>query len=370
MAQGFGTSRFGKNTGYENYKLKEGSNIFRILPAMKSGADKGIWTRYLSTHYGYKGVDQRDPTKTRAKPFACLEEKNTKTKMIVVECPECTNRANKKATLENLEAQVQTGALKPEEVAAQLAPLKEWLQEHNCDRKWTMNVKSPDGKFGILRIPHRAKLVLDTAILKLQKEGYDNVTALEGGVWLDFHRTGMDTNSVYAVGPVEEVVTEGGRKLKMIKTDTLSESEQVQALETCPDLLEVVRRVSFEQARALVEGTGDPHEVDAILGISQSHVREESPPVIPVTRAPAATPVSKPAAQTVAPVAAAPVVEDDEDAEIQALLAKKAARLNKAAEVKTAPATQAKAVAPAPKAAVTTGESGMSDEDFLRQFGG
>ena len=82
----FGTPRYGGG-GSKTFRLKEGDNIYRIAPPMKTLARLGIWAVYRSVHYGFCVPNPRDPSKPMARPWLCLLEKD-QNGMIVHDCPE------------------------------------------------------------------------------------------------------------------------------------------------------------------------------------------------------------------------------------------------------------------------------------------
>lgn len=373
---GYGKAKYGHRSGWERFKLAEGANIYRLLPPMKTGCPS-TWARYVGVHYGYKGIDSRDPTKLRARPFVCIRETNFKTKMVIQECPECQNIERRKKELSFETARAQHEKMDGMVTKALLEPLKEWLKEHNCDRKWYINAKNQAGKFGVLLIPHKGcKTALDEEIKSIiEQYGFDPLSC-EKGVWFNFHRTGMDLSTSYAIKPIQIPVEQNGKRYMELKIDEMSEAEQEAALEACPDLAEVAKTITFEQIRALVEGSGDPHEVDAIMGASQSRGRGEQTPRPsyapqmmngesdePMGMAGTVSPASSPSP---APVAASVLAEEDEEAALMAKLA--AARAKKAAAA-AVPAPSAAQVVPAPAQPAGSAVK-MTNEDFLKQFGG
>jgi hypothetical protein len=77
--------------GFKYFKLRtpdvkkgetETTLIVRLLPSMKSYRDSGEWKFFYGQHYGYAGVNSRDPSKPRSRPFGCIQKKN-KNKEIV-----------------------------------------------------------------------------------------------------------------------------------------------------------------------------------------------------------------------------------------------------------------------------------------------
>ena len=55
-----------------------------------------------ATPAGYAGVSTRNPGKTFMRTFACIEESDYKTRMVLVECPECSEIKRHKDQLDDL----------------------------------------------------------------------------------------------------------------------------------------------------------------------------------------------------------------------------------------------------------------------------
>lgn len=371
---GFGKPKYGGGNFSKNFKLqssKDGSGVsatYRILPPMKSCAETGEWAVYVSTHFGYKGVNQKDPSKPQHRTFGCVEDRDFQTKMIRQDCPECDLIAQRKAEKEALEAKAKAEGHTDDEIKEIVKPLSDWLFEHSCDRKWKMNVKSADGQFGTLALSHKTKKKLEAEILRLQTEDGIDALDLEQGVRFVFTRTGKGITVDDTVTVEYESIKENGRVVRVVKLAPLTEAEAAQALKECEDLKKSVRVLTYDQIKMLTQCSGEPEDVDAILALGAK--REASPqprttssslpPATPPASRPAAaapqTPVSKPAEQTPPPApksepvaAAAPEASaapglDDEEA---ALMAQMAALRAKKAAAAAAAATPASAPAPA-----------------------
>lgn len=323
---GFGKAKYGKAANESNfqkfYRLEADKELVaRILPPMKSLESTDKWAVYHSVHYGYRGVDKKDPSKTTARPFRCVEQKNLRNGMITQTCPECMDIQRKKATLEERTASLAKRTdMTEEEKETILAPLKSFLKEHNVDRKWYINIMLQDGSFGVLQISHRLKKQVDALLERIfRDEGVDPLDP-EGGVWLSFRRTGRKLDAVDTVEPVYVKEEIGGRKVNVLKSGALTLEKGREALSKCPDLTEVSRVISLDQINLLVGSSGDPEEVDRILAISSSRTMERS--ASPALQPKAFTPVSEVSSPDMRPSD----IEDDEAflmAKLQALRSKK-----------------------------------------------
>ena len=156
-----------------NHKLKEGDNIFRILPpfgANHNGLIMAEW--YL--HWGFTD------SKGKYRPIVC-------TKRYEKYCPICED-ANEvfkeKDTLirefKSDDGKVNWKAL-PEEIRIKYSELNEKFNALRAQRHYYYNAMDDSGKVGILRLPKTAKEKLNAKILDALKRLNFNPTSLENG---------------------------------------------------------------------------------------------------------------------------------------------------------------------------------------------
>lgn len=273
---GFGKPKYGGNSFAKTVKPKEGAPIIaRILPPMKSLAESGEWAVYHGIHYGYKGVNPKDPNKPLFRTFACIEERDFKTKMITQDCPECDLIAQYEEELKTIKANAERDQLNEEDTKELTSSHTSWLKEHNCDRKWHMNVKLKSGEFAVLTLSHKTKKnILEPLIAKLlSEEGIDALDP-EQGVWFVITRTGKQLAATDAIEVEQEAVKENGRVIKTTKLAPLTEAEAEKALKECPDLAFNVTILTHQQIKSLTECSGEPESVDAIFALGSK--RESS----------------------------------------------------------------------------------------------
>jgi hypothetical protein len=309
----------GNRPKYEFFNVGEGEKALpplRIFPAMHSLRERGVWAFYIRQHYGYAGVDPMDKTKKKMKPFLCIEQQNRQTKMVEVSCPECRN-IEEQTRLLNDRIQAATGMLKQKgilnekEIEAHLVndptlkPLREWLQAHNLDKKYAINVMSPDGKFGVLRIGYKSKQALDEKIKELRAQGLEPIADLTKGVYFNFRRSGKGRDTLHTVDVTKEVKEIDGERYERMKFAPVSEDQAKKALETLPDLTMITRVLTAQQIKLLVESSGDPEEVDVIIGMAnnkeRSPARTDAASVLPQANLPVQAPPSAPAPQQAPP---------------------------------------------------------------------
>lgn len=399
--------------GFKYFKLRtpdikknetETTLVLRLLPSMKSYRDSGEWKFYYGQHYGYAGVNPRDPSRPRARPFACIQKKN-KNKEIVVACPKCTQmakfEARKKAREDELAKQHGVGDDKEARGSADFYNIKredakhkqvaDWLGKHNCDKKFWINAMDKDGNFGVLQLSYTTtteKLIPLLKKLSSGDETGDKVDAFDpgSGMWLKFTRSGRAPRVIDNITVFEDFVeVGGGKKAKLAQPAPMTQEQIEKALKVCPDLAkDVVKTISAETIQALVDCSGDPEDVDRIwppedkkpkaapttttLPPSQSDesadegdslVDEDLAPGIDFAKKAAELKAAKAAEvkeESEEKKAPAPAVEeDDEEAALQKML--EAARAKKAAKAATTLAT-----------AAGLGKTVDNADDFLAQF--
>jgi hypothetical protein len=385
---------------YKNFKLKEiaekGIGV-RILPAMKSLRERGVCSAYHAQHFGYSGTNPRDPQKRVPRPFACVEEKDRRTQMVTKACPECENqkihtRIRDEAAAKVREACKRTGMLDEKLINARIKDDEvvkrenQWLRDHNLSKHYYMAVYTTTGELGILPIGYKAKQSLDGEVAKLRKRGaaYEPISNLDGGYFFTFDMSNPgEQNNVTTASVMTE---DAGDGLMRLKPAPLSDEVLEKAIKVLPDLADAgIRRLSETQIKLLVDGSGDPEEVDTIMkmgtgGGGFDDVQDdlaaggapasettggESSRAAPPPPQRAAQQPPKPAAEVAAPQpqAVAAAAYDDEEAKLEAQLnAMRAAKAKKAAEA-AAPTVSAD------KSKLDPMDPTMTPEQFLQEWG-
>ncbi len=364
VREGFGKAKEG--SGIEIFKVGEDeTKQFRIFPPKGKLSNKGIWALYHQQHYGYGVPDAKDPSKSRARPFLCVEEKDGD--RVTVSCPECRKIEDQKrlqkeqydGELARLLSEKMPQAIAESQAAKLVESKTEWLKAHNLDRKWYMIALAEDGRIGYLVIPHKAKKALDAKKKKLLSDEKIDILDMDNGAWIEVTRTGKGRSTEYeAAIAQEQIITPNGARAKVTKVSGITEAQSDIAL-ALPDLdsASLVRKISRDQVHMLVEGSGAPEEVEAILNMGQRFERKEESP----TPVQAARPAPMPAIQVAKPPVEVAAV-DPSAAAIAALQAQLAA-------LQAPKSVPAKAEAKAPVITTTEDVKAMSDEDFMQKFG-
>ena len=355
MGNEFGTANVnGSSEGFESFSLvklktpkKEGETtelVARLLPPMKSYSETGKWGFYYKQHFGYYGTNPNNPAKNRARPFACVEELDSD-RNVVVACPECEMIESKRKLKQQL-------LNKGEDANS----LNDWLFRHNLNCKVWINAMTPEGKFIVLQLTHKTvKTVLKPFLKKLDEKFNTNALDPHKGVWLKFTRTGVGRDATDKVEcDTETRVLEDGTEAEVRKMSCLTPEQIQKALKICPDLAKdpnagMVRTLSVEKIRELVNCDGDPTTVDRIFGDSKTTTASSYDADDDVDTETSSNPASTPAVSTAASVVVTTPSIDDEEAKLMAQMA--ALKERKARETATA-----------------TVSSQNAPEDFLAQF--
>lgn len=203
----FGKSRDGGSSNFikKNYwKLKDGQQVFRILPALGELAKDGVWSKYYSVHFGYKNSEGKH------RPFQSPEVKNNKTRMI--EVPDAARQR-----IETLKAQGEKAKASGDK--STFEKVGKALKIFNLDNNHYVNAMDEHGNIGVLKLRHRAKTALDTLIKKLEKDGIDPRDPVNGR-FLVFERSGNGTDTQFVISVKQEDLDVPG--VGKVKRDVVS----------------------------------------------------------------------------------------------------------------------------------------------------
>jgi hypothetical protein len=357
MSFAIGTPSYGGGKR-NNFKIKDGSNIYRVLPPCGSLAEHGKWAVYEAIHWGYKGGNNRIRT------FRCPLQKG-KDKMVVKPCPECDKIAEQKATYDRLFKELtEAKGLSKDQAKEKLKYLGDWTQAHNRDAKWYMNVIDAQGQIGRLAIPHKMYEALKLAIGEVIKKGIDPI-AIDQGVFFDFQRSGTFNQTTHAVRVVTETFTPAGatETYERVKKAPLSPDQLKRMESEAYDLGDMFRTLTTDQVALLVQSGGEAEVVDSVFSAPESKKDVSTGVGTGLGFYEASSTAEEPSEadiksggtlNTTPPPMPAP------NDEIQALLARVAAL-----QAATAVSTPAPAAAPPP----ATSPKAMSNADFMAAFG-
>ena len=353
-----GTPKYGG--GKKVFKMKDGDNVYRILPPLGKLADKGRWSAYYRVEWGYKDLNDHNC------PFQDCRVVNRKTQMVEVESAAHLRRENLVVQKNQLVDLFKQGKATKEQVAQ----VVELIKQYNLDSKHYLNVVNLQNEIGLLKIGHKAKLALDGAIKSFREQGVDPL-GVTGGIYFNFNRscaTGNFRDTIVQVSPYRENIQAQingvNQIVQQIKSHSMDEAFISRLANEAYELGEMYPTPTAAQvARMVTEGST---AVDEILGktsknqgteeYNEEHIEEEY--TAPAT-APSALggvfnkPTTQPTTPATAPVTApiAPPVQTT-------------APIKPAVTTPPVASTQA-----APTTAPKTTNAAMSDEDFLKSIG-
>jgi len=337
-----GTAKYGG--GKKTFKIKDGDNVFGILPPLGKLAAKGKWSQYYKIEWGYK--DSSD----KFRPFQDVRVVNPKTKMVEVESAAHLKREElirQKNSL--IELMKQGKATKH-----QVQEATDLVKRYNLDCKHYLNVITLDGEIGLLKIGHRAKLSLDAAINSLRSKGVEPIGLT--GVYFNINRVvpmGKPLDTTYTITPyMENIQANVNGQIQIIQQRKSYELNDVIISRIANEAFELSGMYptpTAEQVYEIVNGT--TADIDRILGKKndfsshdEEEIVEETVDTTQLYKAPTAAPAVAPA---VAPTPQATVVEQTPV---------------------TAPSAVQTPVATSTTQAETT-ESALTDEEWLRSIG-
>lgn len=256
-----------KSTFKPFYTIKAGENVFRIAPPCRN-LPSGQFAVYRKVHFGYGVPDTLNPDKLRMKPFECVQKINYQTKMVEVECAECTKIAQVTKELDDLKEKLKSEGHPEDYIKQATSPQFQWLQAHNLDNKWYCYAKNLAGEWNVLKIGHKVKQSLEDRMKRTLKE--DSIKSLDPatGVWFKFNKNGLKgANALTTVEVLKEKVDMGnGIKAEVIKSAPLTADDE-KAISALTDVTTCVPVITPAQIKALVDSGGSPEVARTIFAL-------------------------------------------------------------------------------------------------------
>ena len=153
------------------FYLKDGSNIFRVLPPFGSLADQGSIAKYWIVYWLKDSAGKSKPV-----PSIFLQDKN---KRVLQDDPVKNKISSLDAKLKSMIEQNQ-----PQPIIDALAAS---LKNLYADKAYYLNVMNTAGEIGVLKLRYTAFQSLKQQLAKLSKDGIDAIN-VGVGVYFDFQR--------------------------------------------------------------------------------------------------------------------------------------------------------------------------------------
>jgi len=343
----------GSGNRKEVFKIKDGDNVYRILPPLGDLADEGRFSVYYRVCWGYKDKSGKN------RPFVSPRQVNFKTKMVDVDCAafnrSMTLKDKYQDAVKAAKEQSKSGTPLSDAQKEELETMKAQMMTYNIDSKHYLNAMTLDGQIGLLKLGARAMKSLRALGKKLEGEGVD-ITGLEGR-FVNISRAGTGLDTEYQVNEYKqnvEVEIDGSRELVQrsmphklddsIINRLANEAFELNKIYPEPTSEEVAKMVEAHEKLERGEFTEEQAAavVEEVLGASKSAEKKEE-----TTTQATATTETTVATETVAETVDTTTGEIKEEP-VQATIKEKT----------VAPAVET-------PAAHTTSAAAQSDEDFL-----
>lgn len=258
-----GKSDFNKKTFTKTtwFKLEIGDNFYRILPPLFSMAKTGAYKVFYAIHGGFK------TKKGWQVKFQCVEEKDFKNNIISQRCPVCDLVNEYKKQYDSLAA---SGNATKEQLSAFHA---KFIMPFQVDKKYYVNAINASGEIGLLPLPYKLSMSLET-LLKAEGDKGKDPTGIEGA-FLKFVKQSRfkgDNQVNYFV----DLATEVDGDVVRIKRHSLTQDIINQIKQKARDLGTLYRTFDPDQVATLVNadeatrvslldsyiGTGEKSESD------------------------------------------------------------------------------------------------------------
>lgn len=236
-----GKAKYGAKSARKYFKLKDGEQVFRILPPLGELADEGRWSVYHTVHYGYKNSENR------MRPFLSPEVKG-KEGQVLVEDVAKTRIETLKMELDKAKKSGNTAAV--EKLNKLVGP----TGMYNLDKNHYVNaIERGTGTIGILKLRHKAKLALDAEIKKLMAAGVDPLSP-ENGRFFTFSRSGKGLDTLFNVTVFKEKLDVPG--VGMVEREVvhkLDDATVSRLSDEAGELNKLFKQVSAEDVNKIVE---------------------------------------------------------------------------------------------------------------------
>jgi len=235
------------------FKLERGENLFRVLPPVHSLAKSGKIAQFYAYHGGFKN------TKGKVCHFQCVQITDRKSKTITQRCSVCdmVTQLELKYKIAKEQPGVSQEQLKQFNYT-QILPFK-------VQKRFFLNAINASNEIGILQIPYKSYMSLDTLLKKQQDRGLDP-TGMRGA-FLNFDKQSKYDGDPQVNFSVALATEQKGDDIK-IKSHELT-PEIIQEMKTkTVDLGTLYKTIDVSEVDALVNSQGEERTkiVDRLFG--------------------------------------------------------------------------------------------------------
>jgi len=257
-----GKASFGNKK--KEFKIKDGSNVFRVLPALGNLADSGTWYVYNRVEWGFKDSDGVN------RPFLDVRQLDFDNRdddgnfLVKVESAAYTQREKFKARKIVVSDLLRTDRTNSD-LLEEMKELNENLKRYNLDAKYYLNVVNLQGEIGLLKIGATHFKALKAKRDKIMETKGEDILAINGGYFMDFSRTnetGKITDYVFEVTEYQENVVVDGETYQKTKKHNMDDVFIGRLGSEARELSGMFRTVTAEQVeRFVTEGVPAIEEV-------------------------------------------------------------------------------------------------------------
>lgn len=256
-------------------KLKEGNNIYRIIPPIFSCSKTGEFQVKHKVHFGFYG-EADDSGKQRMRVFECPEEgyydARKKVFNITKECAECKKIRDAKDVLKTLAAQLTMKGMNSDlanQKALELpeaAEMVDFLNKHNMDEKFYLNVLTQDDQIGLLKVPRGTGKDINTFCKEYSEKRKRDPMGVATGVWINISRAGKGRFSTTYKVEAHTIQKEmDGDIVDVPFTSVIPEETLARLTDECFDLHTLFNRVTCDEVTKMVNSGYDPTVIDGIF---------------------------------------------------------------------------------------------------------
>lgn len=252
-----------RNSRPKRFYLQNGSNMFRVLPPVKTLAEKNKIAQYWS-------IIWLTDTQNRKRPVVSVLRKQKD--QILQDDPVLTRYEQMQA---ELNAAVSSGA-----PAVQIQVLKENLKRIMPKKFYAVNVLSASGELGVLELPYTSYQNFENRLRELYAQGMDAVgVGPDAGIFFDFKRLKDERGkTVYPVDVATKTTKDqSGNFIVTYIRSPLSEEEAASLASRAEDLTQLFTEYSYEAMQALA--TLSQQAFDAVFQKPQNVEAENDGPV-------------------------------------------------------------------------------------------
>jgi len=231
------TKQANRGTRRKTFYLKDGSNLFRVMPPAKSLADKNQIAKYYSMFWL---TDSRGSKK----PIVSILRKQ---KDVVLQYDPILTR------LEEMKKQLEV-AMAGNENPATILALKENIKRIFHKKFYALNVLDAGGTPGVLEIPYTSYQNLEARIRELHTQGLDAIgIGPDKGIFFDFKKQKDEKGrTIYPVDPATRTGKDANNQfiisyIRMPLTD--EDANRLSA--SAEDLTTLYRELTVEEQTAL-----------------------------------------------------------------------------------------------------------------------